>query len=68
VREGGGIAGTHAVTFTNNNWPEFADLMGGWAGKPIPTSFDILIGLIYSPFGCLTESRPRLTSSREHSI
>ena len=32
VREGGGIAGTHAVTFTNNNWPEFAELMGGWAG------------------------------------
>ncbi len=32
VREGGGIAGNHAVTFANNNWPEFADLMGGWAG------------------------------------
>jgi type 1 glutamine amidotransferase len=32
VREGGGIGGTHAVTFTNNNWPEFAELMGGWAG------------------------------------
>jgi type 1 glutamine amidotransferase len=32
IREGGGIAGTHAVTFTNNNWPEFAELMGGWAG------------------------------------
>src|SRR6478672_8820046 len=32
VREGGGIGGHHAVTFTNNNWPEFADMMGGWAG------------------------------------
>jgi type 1 glutamine amidotransferase len=32
VREGGGIGGTHAVTFTNNNWPEFAEMMGGWAG------------------------------------
>jgi type 1 glutamine amidotransferase/sugar phosphate isomerase/epimerase len=32
VREGGGIAGNHAVTFANNNWPEFADMMGGWAG------------------------------------
>ena len=32
VREGGGIGGNHAVTFANNNWPEFADLMGGWAG------------------------------------
>jgi type 1 glutamine amidotransferase len=32
VREGGGIAGNHAVTFANNNWPEFAEMMGGWAG------------------------------------
>lgn len=32
VREGGGIGGHHAVTYANNNWPEFADLMGGWAG------------------------------------
>jgi len=32
VREGGGIGGNHAVTFANNNWPEFADMMGGWAG------------------------------------
>ncbi|OLC76837.1 MAG: hypothetical protein AUH72_18410 [Acidobacteria bacterium 13_1_40CM_4_65_8] len=32
VREGGGIGGHHAVTFANNNWPEFADMMGGWAG------------------------------------
>jgi type 1 glutamine amidotransferase len=32
VREGGGIGGHHAVTFTNNNWPEFAEMMGGWAG------------------------------------
>jgi type 1 glutamine amidotransferase/sugar phosphate isomerase/epimerase len=32
VREGGGLGGHHAVTFANNNWPEFADLMGGWAG------------------------------------
>ena len=31
-REGGGIGGNHAVTFANNNWPEFADMMGGWAG------------------------------------
>jgi hypothetical protein len=32
VREGGGIGGHHAVTFANNNWPEFADMIGGWAG------------------------------------
>jgi len=32
VREGGGIGGHHAVTFAGNNWPEFADMMGGWAG------------------------------------
>lgn len=33
VREGGGIGGNHAVTFANNNWPEFAEMMGGWAGQ-----------------------------------
>jgi type 1 glutamine amidotransferase len=32
VREGGGIGGHHAVTYANNNWPEFAEMMGGWAG------------------------------------
>ena len=32
VREGGGIAGNHAVTYANNHWPEFAEMMGGWAG------------------------------------
>ena len=32
VREGGGIGGNHAVTYANLNWPEFADMMGGWAG------------------------------------
>jgi type 1 glutamine amidotransferase len=32
VREGGGIGGHHAVTFANNHWPEFAEMMGGWAG------------------------------------
>jgi type 1 glutamine amidotransferase len=32
VREGGGIGGHHAVTFAGNNWPEFAEMMGGWAG------------------------------------
>jgi type 1 glutamine amidotransferase/sugar phosphate isomerase/epimerase len=32
VREGGGIGGNHAVTYANMNWPEFADMMGGWAG------------------------------------
>jgi len=32
VREGGGIGGHHAVTYANNHWPEFAELMGGWAG------------------------------------
>ena len=26
VREGGGIGGNHAVTFANNNWPEFAEI------------------------------------------
>src|SRR4029450_5761058 len=32
VREGGGIGGGPGRTFTNNNWPEFSDMMGGWAG------------------------------------
>ena len=32
VREGGGIGGHHAVTFANNHWPEFAEMMCGWAG------------------------------------
>jgi type 1 glutamine amidotransferase/sugar phosphate isomerase/epimerase len=32
VREGGGLGGHHAVTFANNNWAEFTDMMGGWAG------------------------------------
>ena len=32
VREGGGLGGHHAVTFANNNWAEFAEMMGGWAG------------------------------------
>jgi len=32
VQEGGGIGGNHCVTFANNNWPEFAEMMGGWAG------------------------------------
>lgn len=32
VREGGGLGGNHAVTYANLNWPEFADMMGGWAG------------------------------------
>ena len=32
VREGGGIGGNHAVTYANNNWPEFSDMMGGWSG------------------------------------
>jgi type 1 glutamine amidotransferase len=33
VREGGGIGGHHAVTYANLNWPEFAEMMGGWAGE-----------------------------------
>ena len=33
VREGGGIGGNHAVTYANINWPEFAEMMGGWAGQ-----------------------------------
>lgn len=32
VREGGGIGGNHGVTYANNNWPEFSDMMGGWSG------------------------------------
>ena len=35
VREGGGIAGNHAVTYANNNWPEYTELMGAWAGRTI---------------------------------
>jgi hypothetical protein len=33
VREGGGLGGNHAVTYANLNWPDFADMMGGWAGQ-----------------------------------
>ena len=33
VREGGGLGGNHAVTYANLNWPEFAEMMGGWAGQ-----------------------------------
>jgi type 1 glutamine amidotransferase len=33
VREGGGIGGNHAVTYANNNWPEFSEMMGGWSGS-----------------------------------
>lgn len=32
VREGGGIGGHHAVTFSNLDWPEFAEMMGMWSG------------------------------------
>ena len=32
VREGGGLAGNHAVTYANMNWPEFMDMIGAWAG------------------------------------
>ena len=32
VREGGGLGGNHAVTYANNHWPEFAEMMGGWSG------------------------------------
>ena len=32
IREGGGIGGNHGVTYANNNWPEFAEMMGGWSG------------------------------------
>lgn len=32
VQEGGGLAGTHCVTFSANNWKEFTELMGGWTG------------------------------------
>ena len=32
VREGGGIGGNHAVTFSNNHWPEYVEMMGGYAG------------------------------------
>jgi type 1 glutamine amidotransferase/sugar phosphate isomerase/epimerase len=33
VREGGGLGGNHAVTYANLNWPEFTEMMGGWAGQ-----------------------------------
>ncbi len=32
VREGGGIGGSHAVTYANLNWPEFTDMLGAWSG------------------------------------
>ena len=32
VREGGGIGGNHAVTFSNNHWPEYIEMLGGFAG------------------------------------
>ena len=33
VREGGGIGGSHAVTYANLNWPEFTDMLGAWSGE-----------------------------------
>jgi type 1 glutamine amidotransferase len=32
IREGGGLGGNHAVTYANLNWPEFMEMLGGWAG------------------------------------
>lgn len=32
VREGGGIAGNHAVTFSNNHWQDYIEMLGGFAG------------------------------------
>jgi type 1 glutamine amidotransferase len=32
IREGGGLGGNHAVTYANNNWPEFFEMMGGSSG------------------------------------
>jgi type 1 glutamine amidotransferase len=32
VREGGGIGGHHAVTFSNLDWPEFMEMLGAWSG------------------------------------
>jgi len=62
VREGGGLGGHHAVTFANNNWPEFADMMGGWAGAHHLETQMIKVEDVGSPltksFG--TESFPHL--------
>lgn len=62
VREGGGLGGHHAVTFANNNWPEFADMMGGWAGAHHLETQMIKVDDVGSPltksFG--TESFPHL--------
>ncbi len=33
VREGGGFGGNHGVTYAALNWPEFAQMMGGWSGE-----------------------------------
>jgi type 1 glutamine amidotransferase len=33
VREGGGIGGSHAVTYANLNWPEFTEMLGAWSGE-----------------------------------
>ena len=30
VREGGGVVGIHAATDSHYDWPEYAQLMGGW--------------------------------------
>jgi type 1 glutamine amidotransferase/sugar phosphate isomerase/epimerase len=32
IREGGGLGGNHAVTYANLDWPEFTEMLGGWAG------------------------------------
>ncbi len=33
VREGGGIGGLHGVTYASMDWPEFTEMLGGWAGE-----------------------------------
>src|SRR5581483_611750 len=33
VRGGGGFGGNHGVTYAALNWPEFAEMMGGWSGE-----------------------------------
>ena len=70
VQEGGGIGGNHAVTFANNNWPEFAEMMGGWAGAHHTEKQVIKSGRSEQPAdeelrpGAASSTRTSSTSSR----
>lgn len=58
VREGGGIGGNHAVTFSNNDWPEFTEMMGMWAGAHHTEKQVIKIDDSHSPLTTMFGGKP----------